>query len=663
MLSTNKTLTTALLAGLLLGYSLSGFAVEFARPVSYPVGTSPAAVFVADLNGDGKPDLAVANSGSGDVSVLLNNGDGTYKPAVNFDAGMASPTSIEVADFNNDGSPDVAVWSRTSDASTLTVLLGNGDGTFQAPKATPLPSTVDQQTLDLAIADFNLDLKPDLAVLVHDANGGGTLRILVLVGNGDGTFQAPQQGSDVLSSDASYEYLVAGDFNSDAKPDLAVNVSRGIQILVGQGDGTFRAGPVIAPDVPEACGGFYFTDLRIADFNADGKVDVIAGSYSSGCYHPRRLSVFLGNGDGSFQAEALLSVEANVSTAGDFNGDGRPDIAYVPYVPPGGPGSPGPGDPGSAQVQLGRGDGGFSYPIPIDNPPFDFSKTDLASVVVRDLNGDKVYDLIVPDIGNNAVVVALNASPTSGADLGIPNTYYDGPWGGTSYTTDIQNEGPDNASGVTFRDTLPNTVSFVSATASQGSCTHSNGIVTCAIGSLASGFDATVSISVTMGPNAHDGTVTNTMNVTAVEPDPTPANNTAGLDTAVRTITVQTSGTGTGTVTVSPNGIVCGAVCSLHFLDPSFITLMPAASPGSTFTGWSGDCNGTAPDACNPWGVSERDFSVTATFTKTSTGGGDPGGGGGAFTLVELCAVMFLALTRAVGRLPLAGCKGARATD
>src|SRR5262245_26237168 len=100
MFSTNKALASVLLAVLSLGYSLRGLALEFASPVSYPVGASPSAAVVADFNRDGHPDIAVANSGSGNVSVLLNNGDGTFRPAVNFDAGMASPTSIELADFN-----------------------------------------------------------------------------------------------------------------------------------------------------------------------------------------------------------------------------------------------------------------------------------------------------------------------------------------------------------------------------------------------------------------------------------------------------------------------------------------------------------------------------------------------------------------------------------
>src|ERR1700739_2967802 len=149
-LHAGKALVVVLLTAFLPLYPTCGYAIEFASPVSYPVGTSPTAAVVADFNGDGHADIAVVNSGSGNVSILLGNGDGTYKPAVNFDAGIASPTSIESADFNNDGIQDLAVWSLSGPAGpTLSVLLGNGDGTFQAPQTTPLPAAVDQTTLDL----------------------------------------------------------------------------------------------------------------------------------------------------------------------------------------------------------------------------------------------------------------------------------------------------------------------------------------------------------------------------------------------------------------------------------------------------------------------------------------------------------------------------------
>src|SRR5262245_28764826 len=203
-------------------YPTTGMAVDFASPVSYHVGTLISAagpadfIAVADFNGDGQPDIAVPNPGSGNVSVLLNNGDDTFKPARNFDVGMASPTSIEVADFNNDGIQDLAVWSVPDPAhATLSVLLGNRDGTFPAPKVTTLPAAVDQATLDLVVADFNLDHRSDLVALVHDVNGGGSSRVYLMAGKGDGTFQAPEQISDSLSTVvdtfSDRKYLVAAD--------------------------------------------------------------------------------------------------------------------------------------------------------------------------------------------------------------------------------------------------------------------------------------------------------------------------------------------------------------------------------------------------------------------------------------------------------------------
>src|ERR1700730_2451364 len=132
MLSRIKVLVALLVMVVVsLSYPASTFAVDFASPVSYPVGTGPAGVVVADFNGDGKLDIAVANGGSGNVSILLNNGDGTFAPAMNFAAGD-NPSVIAVADFNADGKLDLAVFqpgnSDLSVAGSVNVLLGNGDG-------------------------------------------------------------------------------------------------------------------------------------------------------------------------------------------------------------------------------------------------------------------------------------------------------------------------------------------------------------------------------------------------------------------------------------------------------------------------------------------------------------------------------------------------------
>src|SRR2546422_886081 len=151
--------------------------VSFIAPGDFPVGTHPQSVAVGDFNGDGRPDLAVANFGSNTVSVLLGIGDGSFQPARTFAAGT-SPLSVAVGDFNGDGRPDLAVANFGS--NTVSVLLGIGDGTFQ-PALTFAAGT---QPVFVAVGDLNGDGRPDLAV----ANTGSD-NVSVLLGIGDGTFQ------------------------------------------------------------------------------------------------------------------------------------------------------------------------------------------------------------------------------------------------------------------------------------------------------------------------------------------------------------------------------------------------------------------------------------------------------------------------------------------
>src|SRR5215471_4653294 len=158
--------------------------VGFQPPVSYPVGTRPVAVAVGDFNGDAKLDLAVANAGNpmladdGNVSILLGNGDGTFQPAHNLSAGK-NPFSIAVADFNGDGRLDVVVANHGS--GNVSVLLGNGDGTFR----THVDYATGTGPDSLAVGDFDGNRSLDLVVTAHPAN-----TLSVLLGNGDGTFQS-----------------------------------------------------------------------------------------------------------------------------------------------------------------------------------------------------------------------------------------------------------------------------------------------------------------------------------------------------------------------------------------------------------------------------------------------------------------------------------------
>jgi hypothetical protein len=281
----------------------------FRPQVQYAAGTFPRAVAVGDFNGDGKLDLVVANSGGNNVSVLLGNGDGTFKAAVNYSTG-SSPGSVAVADFNGDGKLDLAV--ANSGSNNVSVLLGNGDGTFQA--AVNYPTSA--QPSSVAVGDFNRDGKLDLVT----ANGSSN-NVSVLLGNGDGTFK-PHVDYPVAADAAS---VTIADFNDDGKLDLAVATTccgsglTGVSILLGNGDGTFQA------QVDYATGDDAFSTV-VGDFNGDGKLDIAVASYSSA-----NVSVLLGNGDGTFQTHVDYSTAGQPTwvAVGDFNRDGRLDLAVA----------------------------------------------------------------------------------------------------------------------------------------------------------------------------------------------------------------------------------------------------------------------------------------------------------------------------------------------
>ena len=277
--------------------------------VDYPTGAQPGSVAIGDFNGDGKLDLAVVNSYSNNVSVLLGNGNGTFQPAVSYGTGSGTgPAFVAVGDFNHDGKLDLAV--ANSNSSNVSVLLGNGDGTFQ----TAVNYDVGGAPTSIAVGDFNHDGKLDLAV----ANSNSTY-VSVLLGNGDGTFQTAVN-YDVGGAPTS---IAVGDFNHDGKLDLAVAVpvpgpSTYVSVLLGNGDGTFQtAVNYNAPYAPDA--------VAVGDFNGDGNLDLVVGNRSS------NISVFLGNGDGTFRTAVNYSAGYNPSSVavGDFNNDGTLDLAVA----------------------------------------------------------------------------------------------------------------------------------------------------------------------------------------------------------------------------------------------------------------------------------------------------------------------------------------------
>jgi hypothetical protein len=342
-------------------------------------GLAPTGAAVADFNNDGIPDLAVVNDDSNTLTILLGKGDGTFTPAPSPATGTF-PIVTASADFNSDGNVDLVVVNLGDTGfpplsnSNVTILLGNGDGTF-----TPAPSVgVGSAPESVAVGDFNRDGRPDLAVANFNSD-----TVTILLGNGDGSFQPRAETSPTGNAPIA---IVTGDFNADRVPDLAVaNMGSAPTILLGNGDGSFRQG--VSPATPGAT----TEGIAIADFNGDGIPD-LATRNNAGTY----LTVFLGNGDGTFLLRSTPAVPFIPQTlvTGDFNGDGIPDMAITVDYPS-----------SEAIFLLGNGDGTFDAAS--STPATGVSHSD-TQATVGDFNGDGLSDLAVDNSDQNTVTVLLS---------------------------------------------------------------------------------------------------------------------------------------------------------------------------------------------------------------------------------------------------------------
>ncbi|GBE72959.1 hypothetical protein myaer87_01860 [Microcystis aeruginosa NIES-87] len=467
---------------------------SFGPATNFSVGSGPTSVTVGDFNGDGKSDLAVANWSSGNVSVLLGTGTGSFGPATNFTVG-SRPWSVTVGDFNSDGKSDLAVANRNG--NNVSVLLGTGTGSF----GTATNFSVGSRPWSVTVGDFNGDGKSDLAVANRYGNN-----VSVLLGTGTGSFGAATNftvGTGPLS-------VTVGDFNGDGKSDLAtanfngynvsvilnttpkITIAPGTNPVEGGTVGTFiitldtaaptggivvnfnttgstatiladysltagtnitaitantftiAAGATTATlnvvalsdavsdpnetvKVNLTSGGDYilganssasfnsatnFTvgsnpySVTVGDFNGDGKSDLATANFNS-----NNVSVLLGTGTGSFGPATNFSVGGGPFsvTVGDFNGDGKSDLAVANL------------NSSNVSVLLGTGTGSFGTPtnFSVGFTPF--------SVTVGDFNGDGKSDLATANPGSNNVSVLLGTGtgsfgPATNFSVGIGPT-------------------------------------------------------------------------------------------------------------------------------------------------------------------------------------------------------------------------------------------------
>jgi len=564
------------------------------------VGQDPSYNVIADFNGDGIPDLAVTNNST--VTVFLGNGDGTFSPA------PQSPITVTfncrdliVDDFNHDGKLDLAMTNSYYNG-IVTVLLGNGDGTFTPAPGNP-PSVGDsfQYVNSLVVGDFNGDGFQDIVVGI--SNGvyappyGGDL--VVLIGNGDGTFK--QLPALNILQDPS---LATGDFNGDGKTDLAIAdyfYGNHVAIYLGNGDGTFQQSPSGPMTVAQGS-----DSVVAADLNGDGILD-LAVSSQAGILVNGAVSILIGKGDGTFTAASAspsVGISPLVIAYGDFNGDGKADLATANNTDD------------TVSYLLGNGDGTFQ---PVIASPYLGQFTQ--NFATADINGDGWTDAIAvtganplgsvlgigsvllsqPTITTTAVVTGIN--PIGTGTHQIQASYP----GNSTYSASTSNSvaltaeqaTPSitlslSASTITTAQPLTATIAISgpandptptgSITLTSGSYTSTStplssgsATITIAAGALAVGSD-TLNAAYSGDKNYTTATASAPVTVTAIPPS------FAITSTSVTITTPGSTTSNTSTITVTPAGGFTGTVALVAALSssPAGAVDPPTFSFGST---------------------------------------------------------------------------------
>jgi hypothetical protein len=266
----------------------------FGAPTVFPAGDALNGITIGYVNGDSFADIIASNSNDGTVSILLGAGDGTFAAPITAAADVPFPSDTDLGDFNEDGYADLVLKGS--------LLFGNGDGTFQSPVHLPTVNAFIS-----AVGDLNHDDNLDI---INSSFGGG---VQVFLGNGNGTF------TEVAGLSGLGYWSLLADFNNDNNLDIAfTEYSGSLVVALGNGDGSFQ---------PQMS---LFTDgagsIVSQDANGDGNIDLLDFDANDGGVS-KGISLLLGNGDGTFQAPQFVASGATFSTQADFDADGRPDIA------------------------------------------------------------------------------------------------------------------------------------------------------------------------------------------------------------------------------------------------------------------------------------------------------------------------------------------------
>ncbi|HZM85719.1 MAG TPA: FG-GAP-like repeat-containing protein [Blastocatellia bacterium] len=405
-----------------LGLGESGCTdADFTQPATSPegAGSQPLSVAVGDFNLDGKADLATANSGSNNVTILLGDGTGNFNQPATSPEGAGTAVSVAAGDFNLDGKPDLATANFGS--NNVTILLGDGTGNF-TPAATS-PEGAGSDAAWVAVGDFNLDRRPDLAVANFSSSN-----VTILLGDGTGNFTQPATSPEASGSGPAF--VAVGDFNLDGRPDLATAnaTSDNVTILLGDGTGNFNqaaTSPEAVGDIPQS--------VAVGDFNLDGKPDLATGNSDS-----NNVTILMGDGTGNFNPAATspepVGSFPSAVAAGDFNLDGKPDLAVANYV--------------SNNVTILIGDGMGNFTPAATSPEGAGGAT--AAIAAGDFNLDGRPDLATANFGSNNVTILLNTctARTCPTNFTQPATSPEGAGGGANSVAhgDFNNDGrPDLA--------------------------------------------------------------------------------------------------------------------------------------------------------------------------------------------------------------------------